>query len=276
MLETHRSVLVLRCTSSAEYQCERALSLLAATKSETLRLKRQVATIYVQSYLDQWATLKCSKSTYVKYLSEKAGSFCLVQVESHSLTECLMWLTAHFYGTDASESLHIWNSLNIGMEKLEYLGKDSFCPIYVAHKPINALLIKYTRERDVVPNVTPARSYLLSKRWTWFSDIKQTDSITELLHQSFALLYRCRLEEKYLHISDLPGAITFFKEELVENQWICIQYALYIDCNNRLVTELWVEPCVVAEGHSLVTFFDLTAKSIFGKDRHELLRYTIL
>jgi hypothetical protein len=184
-----------------------------------------------------------------------------------------MSLTAYFFETGSKEILLIWDSLLEGLQSLTHQkpGQELFYPIVLCRKPIGSLLIKYTSENEImVPNPTAARSFLLCKKWIWFADIDNLP--LSLLHESFSMIYGCRITEKYFHISDHVGSITLFKDILFGTDHVYVQFVLFIE-NNRLITELWVEPYLVPTGNSYLYIFDTLSDRISQKDSYELSRF---
>ncbi|KAJ3297928.1 KICSTOR complex protein szt2 [Borealophlyctis nickersoniae] len=156
------------------------------------------------------------------------------------------------------------------------------------------------------------RAYLRNRRWIWLSDVPDEDLDYDRtrvpLHElAFLLLYRHRLEEGFLLVSEMPGSVTLYREALLRRKRISdergdsssvledddctvctIQFVITKDqINQNVVTELWVEPLVdgsagsgvfIEEGTkwTVITAFrehyNLVSEKIIRKDQRLIAR----
>lgn len=273
ILDSRKCTLVLRCTGSIYTQIERAMTLLSLSSNQN-RLRRQVASIYALNYLKDWSDYQMSKFCFVKNLSDKLCAFCLIQTDL--LTESLMAVTGYFYATPPDLINTVWQSLMKGFSALIHskAGQTAIYPVLLCRKPMGSLLIKYSMGSEKSLLSSFASSYLHHRRYNWFKDSQKP--LRALVHECFGMLYECRLEENYVQISDDIGSVTFFKEMMIGSEPINVQYALLVTKNNNLVTEVWVEPYLVADKEQLIAHaFDKIASKIIKKDSYELSRYFI-
>jgi hypothetical protein len=128
-------------------------------------------------------------------------------------------------------------------------------------------MVRYTKnsERRLVAVPSASRSLLKGKRWVWFCDVvcngRDEEYVFEMTRAAFSVLYESRLNDGFMHTTDLSSSISMFKELEVHGTRMGVQYILlYEPMEKRLMTEVWIEPI-----HEVLPELDLLFKCFYDK-----------
>lgn len=152
----------------------------------------------------------------------------------------------------------------------------------LSHTPETTLIGCHTHVSEPIGEESVLRSYMLHKHWGWKDQVRDSAYLSEnnlMASQDLAFQFLCaqRISEGFLAASVYPNRVVFYKEmELAAAKGsflkgsCTVQYLIFRSpVSGELVTELWMEPFLDANRHSI---FDRTKSEIITIDRLVLSR----
>ncbi|KAF9390999.1 KICSTOR complex protein szt2 [Podila verticillata] len=152
----------------------------------------------------------------------------------------------------------------------------------LSHTPETTLIGCHTHVSEPIGEESVLRSYMLHKHWGWKDQVRDSAYLSEnnlMASQDLAFQFLCaqRISEGFLAASVYPNRVVFYKEmELAAAEGsllkgsCTVQYLIFRSpVSGELVTELWMEPFLDANRHSI---FDRTKSEIIAIDRLVLSR----
>ncbi|KAF9300037.1 KICSTOR complex protein szt2 [Mortierella antarctica] len=152
----------------------------------------------------------------------------------------------------------------------------------LSHTPEATLIGFHTHVSEPIGEESVLRSYMLHKHWGWKDQVRDSAYLSEnnlMASQDLAFQFLCaqRISEGFLAASVYPNRVVFCKEmelsaakESLLKGSCTVQYLIFRSpVSGELVTELWMEPFLDTNRHSI---FDRTKSEIIAIDRLVLSR----